>query len=43
VVEKDRSNFCDYFSFADRAVDTSSPSGHDKKQEAMKKLDDLFK
>ncbi|MBX7136647.1 MAG: hypothetical protein K1X83_01595 [Oligoflexia bacterium] len=41
IVEKDRSNMCDYFKFADRAsaggpVETGS-------KDQLKKLDDLFK
>ena len=38
VVEKERSNFCDYFRFSTRDVD-----GGDNDDSARKKLDDLFK
>ncbi|MGA1191459.1 MAG: hypothetical protein ACO3XO_04170 [Bdellovibrionota bacterium] len=39
VVDKERSNFCDYFSLA------GGPSSKDEteRQNALKKLDDLFK
>lgn len=40
VLDKDRSNFCDYFRFADR---TAGQSAADPKTLAKKKLDDLFK
>ncbi len=39
VVEKDRRNFCDYFSFGNGKSGTASSS----KSEALKKLDDIFK
>jgi hypothetical protein len=43
VVEKDRSNFCDYFSFRDGDAGDASSSQASKKGDALKKLDDLFK
>lgn len=39
VVEKDRSNFCDYFSLSGSSDFVSAPS----KSDILKKLDDLFK
>ncbi len=40
VLEKDRSNFCDYFAFRNEQKGaTPGPS----KSDALKKLDDLFK
>ncbi len=40
VVDKKRSNFCDYFSFAD---DVSRKGQAAKKGDARSRLDDLFK
>ncbi len=40
VLDKDRSNFCDYFNFKDSALDDKPKYGKDP---ARKKLDDLFK
>jgi len=39
VVDKERANFCDYFTLA-RGRDSS---GNQQEQDARKKLDDLFK
>lgn len=39
IVEKDKSNFCDYYRFGNAA----SAKGANTKADAMKKLDDLFK
>lgn len=41
VVEKDRSNFCDYFSF--RESKGGTPPGPTSKASKLSKLDDLFK
>lgn len=41
VVDKERSNFCDFFKFADSSSVQAGQSG--KKEQALKKLDDLFK
>ena len=38
VLEKDRSNYCDYFSIGSEAADSKPPA-----DDAKKKLDDLFK
>ena len=38
VIEKDRSNFCDYFEFRDSQGDTK----RDSAEEARKRLDELF-
>lgn len=38
VVDKERANFCDYFTFSDRAA--AKGGG---KSDVLKKLDDLFK
>lgn len=38
VVEKDRSNFCDYFQMADKSFQV-----RDKAAEAKRKLEELFK
>ena len=40
VVDKNQSNFCDYFGFADR---TTSGEVQDPAKDTLKKLDDLFK
>ncbi|MCB0330855.1 MAG: hypothetical protein KDD70_14380 [Bdellovibrionales bacterium] len=40
VVDKERSNFCDYFSLSDKGGNSSV---NDEKAATMKKLDDLFK
>ncbi len=40
VVEKDKPNYCDYFEFKQT---TTGGTVVDKKQEAFKALDDLFK
>ena len=40
VVDKDRSNFCDYFKLGESSY---SKSGDSSKDEALKKLDDIFK
>jgi hypothetical protein len=42
VLDKKTSNFCDYFSLADRNKPAKSVAA-DIKSEALKKLDDLFK
>lgn len=39
VLEKERSNFCDYFSFTEGAREKKE----DEKQKHLKALDDLFK
>ncbi|MCB0344369.1 MAG: hypothetical protein KDD66_04605 [Bdellovibrionales bacterium] len=39
VLEKNRSNFCDYFSF----TGGSAAAGGTSKEDVMKQLDDLFK
>ncbi|MCB0360059.1 MAG: hypothetical protein KDD44_10495 [Bdellovibrionales bacterium] len=39
VVEKERSNFCDYFTLAGGSGSSTGPSRND----VMKQLDDLFK
>lgn len=41
VLEKNRSNFCDYFS--QKLGNTGPGSKPDEKQDILKKLDDLFK
>lgn len=41
VVDKDRRNFCDYFSL--RAADGSTVKSAPSKDDILKKLDDLFK
>lgn len=38
VVDKDRANFCDYFSLG-----RGNQAGGSEKEDALKKLDDLFK
>jgi len=40
VVDKDRANFCDYYSFAGAQTDEARKQ---EKADALKKLDDLFK
>ncbi|HVO67924.1 MAG TPA: hypothetical protein VMT12_15715 [Syntrophales bacterium] len=40
VLDKDRSNFCDYFNFKDSASEEKSKQSNDP---IRKKLDDLFK
>ncbi len=40
VLDKDRSNFCDYFNFMDSALDEKTKYANDS---VRKKLDDLFK
>lgn len=44
VVEKERSNFCDYFTLAKKVPDHGKPQnkGGGQKADALKKLDDLF-
>lgn len=42
VLEKDRSNFCDYFEFR-TGKGSRSGSKANEKADALKKLDDLFK
>jgi len=42
VVEKDKANFCDYFSFESGASGKDADMDMDK-DEAKKKLDDLFR
>lgn len=39
VLDKERANFCDYFSFTGGAAKESQPS----KEDVLKQLDDLFK
>jgi hypothetical protein len=41
VVDKERSNFCDYFSFTDKSAPGTAKA--DPKKDALKKLNDLFK
>jgi len=41
VLDKDRSNFCDYFKFQE-GPGTTSRKGRAQKEESLKKLDDLF-
>jgi predicted RNA-binding Zn-ribbon protein involved in translation (DUF1610 family) len=41
VVDKDRSNFCDYFTFA-RKHENGNSTRKNEKDDALKKLDDLF-
>ena len=41
VLDKEKSNFCDYFEF--RNSNASATAGEDPKVVARKKLDDLFK
>ncbi len=40
VLDKDRSNFCDYFKLGEN---TYSKSGSGSKEDDLKKLDDIFK
>ena len=40
ILDKDRSNFCDYFNFGDSASEDKSNQSSDS---SRKKLDDLFK
>lgn len=40
VVDKERSNFCDYFYFADKGAFAAVDNG---KKDILKSLDDLFK
>jgi hypothetical protein len=40
VTEKDKANFCEYFSFRDSS---SPPSQEDERRKAKEKLDALFK
>ena len=42
VLDKDRGNFCDYFDFA-QGKRAGSGGSTNTKQDALKKLDDLFK
>ncbi len=42
VKDKDRANFCTFFSFRDSAAGPKGKPGSDARQQAKKKLDQLF-